>query len=194
MSTASVSELRQYDATSYEAVVPALARIYGQVYQEPPYCEGSDDVADFVGSLPRRAAQPDFHLVVIFAGDEAVGFAFGHQLPRNTKWWNGSLTPLPETITRETAGRTFAIIELAVLEPYRRRGFARALHQALRAGRTEERLTLLVRPEATPARTAYENWGYVRVGSIRPWPTAPVYDAMILDIGDDQATGGDRRL
>ena len=33
-----------------------------------------------------------------------------------------------------------------------------------------------------PARTAYERWGYVRVGSIRPWRDAPLYDAMVLDL------------
>jgi ribosomal protein S18 acetylase RimI-like enzyme len=184
MSAASVLELRQYDATSYRSVVPALAHIYEQVYREPPYYEGPKDVADFVSSLPRRAAQPRFQLVVAFADNEAVGFAFGHQLPSDTQWWKGAITALPDPITQERAGRTFAIIELAVLAPYRRRGFAKAMHDALRVGRAEERITLLVRPEATPAHAAYKNWGYVCVGSIRPWPEAPMYDAMLLDLNE----------
>jgi ribosomal protein S18 acetylase RimI-like enzyme len=90
--------------------------------------------------------------------------------------------PLPDSIVREDAGRTFAIIELAVAAEYRRRGIAKAMHDALLTDASEERVTLLVRPEAMPARSAYEHWGYAQVGTIRPWPEAPLYDAMVLDL------------
>jgi hypothetical protein len=68
------------------------------------------------------------------------------------------------------------------IRSYRRRGIAKALHDALLVDANEERATLLVRPEAVPARTAYERWGYARVGAIRPWPGAPLYDAMVLNL------------
>lgn len=183
-SSTPVLELRQYDASSYRRVVPAIGRLYEDVYGEPPYCEGPDDAADFTAGLPRRASQKDFHLVVAFADGAPIGFSFGHQLPPETRWWEGATTPLPDSVTRETPGRTFAIIELAVSGAYRRRGVAKAMHDLLRADRRQERLTLLVRPEAAPALAAYQRWGYVRVGSIRPWPDAPLYDAMILRLRD----------
>jgi hypothetical protein len=56
-----------------------------------------------------------------------------------------------------------------------------AMHDALLADANEERATLLVRPEAMPARMAFERWGYARVGAIRPWPEA-LYDAMVLNL------------
>lgn len=48
---------------------------------------------------------------------------------------------------------------------------------------SEERIALLVRPEAAPApQQAYLSWGYRDVGQIRPFPGAPVYSAMIKQL------------
>lgn len=112
-------------------------------------------------------------------GDELIGFSFGHQLPVQTGWWDGALTPLPDGITTEYSGRTFAIIEMAVRRRYRRRGVARRLHGELTAGRPEERITLLVRPDAPAPWHAYRSWGYQPVGRIQPFPEGPGYDSMI---------------
>jgi len=170
--------------TNDEAIrlIDRIASVYGEVYQEPPYLEGPDDVAAFVEDWPRRVTQPGFRLVTAAADDEIVGFAFGHQLPTETKWWKGAVTPLPEELTLEHAGRTFAIIELAVRRPYRRMGIGRALHSALLSDRPEERVTLLARPEAVPAQRAYASWGYRVVGQVQPWQDAPIYDALIRQL------------
>lgn len=178
----SVVSIKHYDARSLGAVIPEVARLYEVVYQEPPYYETSEDAADFASGLPRRGEQPAFRLAAASVGDTLIGFAFGHQLAAESKWWQGATTPLPMSITREYAGRTFAIIELAVAAEWRRHGVGKALHDALLADAVEERATLLVRPEATPAQAAYKRWGYSRVGAIRPWPEAPLYDVMVLDL------------
>jgi ribosomal protein S18 acetylase RimI-like enzyme len=178
----SVVDIQRYDAKSVSSVIPEISRLYEVVYREPPYCEGPEDVAEFLDGLPGRAAQPAFRLVLATTDGKPVGFAFGHQLTADTKWWQGAITALPDSIVREHAGRTFAIVELAVAVECRRRGIARALHDALLVDANEQRATLLVRPEAMPARAAYERWGYVRVGAIRPWPEAPLYDAMVLNL------------
>jgi ribosomal protein S18 acetylase RimI-like enzyme len=178
----SVADIQRYDANSVSSVIPVIGGVYEVVYRESPYCEGAKDVAEFIEGMPRRAAQPAFRLVVATTDGKPVGFAFGHQLTADTKWWRGATTPLPDSIVREYAGRTFAIIELAVAAEYRQRGTAKAMHDALLVDAKEERATLLVRPEAMPARTAYERWGYARVGAIRPWPEAPLYDAMMLNL------------
>ncbi|MGH3929084.1 MAG: GNAT family N-acetyltransferase, partial [Pseudonocardiaceae bacterium] len=110
---------------------------------------------------------------------EPIGFGFGHQLSVQTGWWDRALTPLPDGITTEYPGRTFAIIEMAVRRRYRRRGVARRLHAELTTGLPEERITLLVRPDAPAPQHAYRSWGYRSVGRIQPFPEGPVYDAMI---------------
>ena len=181
-SDAPLVDIQRYTAESVKSVIADIARVYEVVYHEPPYLEGPEDVAAFIDGLPRRAAQRGFRLVTATADRKPIGFAFGHQLSPDARWWKGATTPLPDAISREYPGRTFAIIELAVEKPFRRRGIAKAMHDALLVNATEERATLLVRPEAKPAQNAYQRWGYVRVGSIRPWTDAPLYHAMVLEL------------
>ena len=56
----------------------------------------------------RTIDQRNFRLVVAQKADEPVGFAFGLPLQARTKWWHGALTPLPDEVTAEYPGRTFA--------------------------------------------------------------------------------------
>jgi len=132
-------------------------------------------------------AAPGFRLAVATADEQVVGFTFGHELTADTRWWSGALTPLPPEVTAERPGRTFAIIELAVRQPYRRRRIARRLHEALLAGVGAERATLLVRPEAAPALAAYDGWGYRPLGPLRPFPGAPIYQARVLPLPANQS-------
>lgn len=134
-------------------------------------------MADFAAGWPQQVGNPHFSLVIARWGDESIGF--GHQLPVQTGWWNGALTPLPDEITTEYPGQTFAIIEMAVRHPYRQQGVARRMHTGLTAGLTEERITLLVRPEAPAPQHAYRSWGYQPVGQVQPFPDGPVYDVII---------------
>lgn len=159
--------------------LPIVRDLYVTIYAEPPYCEGADDVRTFSNDWPRRVSAPAFRLVLATHKLKPVGFAFGHQLTPTTPWWDGSTQPLSPDITTEWKGRTFAIIELAVLKEHRRHGIARALHDHLLSGRDEERVTLLVRPEAQPAKTAYKHWGYQELGDIRPFKNAPLYNIML---------------
>ncbi|MDQ3152445.1 MAG: GNAT family N-acetyltransferase [Actinomycetota bacterium] len=171
--------LDHHGADTALAQLSVIRCLYAEVYAEPPYREGPADVADFAGGWPQRVGHPGFRLVIASWGVEPIGFGFGHQLPVRTGWWDGALTPLPDDITAEYPGRTFAIIEMAVRRRYRRRCVARRLHAELTAGRPEERITLLVRPDAPAPQRAYRSWDYRPVGRIRPFPEGPVYDAMI---------------
>jgi GNAT superfamily N-acetyltransferase len=156
--------------------------LYAEIYAEPPYNEGPDDADDFASGWHRTIDQRNFRLVIARRADEPIGFAFGVRLRARTKWWNGALTPLPDDVTTEYAGRTFAIIELAVRPPYRRQGVGHQMHTHLIAGLSEERITLLVRPEASAPRQAYLSWGYRAVGQIQPFSSAPIYTAMIKQL------------
>ncbi|GAA1364292.1 hypothetical protein GCM10009661_13820 [Catellatospora chokoriensis] len=70
-----------------------------------------------------------------------------------------------------------------VRQATRRRGIAKALHDALMASRTESRATLLVQPENVPASAAYATWGWYRIGQLKPFDDAPTHDALMLDLG-----------
>jgi hypothetical protein len=63
-----------------------------------------------------------------------------------------------------------------------RQGIARTLHERLLASRCEQRATLLVRADNTPARAAYARWGWEAVVQLQPFPDSPVYDALILQL------------
>ncbi len=174
--------ITQYDGESGVNLLKVIQPIYAEVYAEPPYCEGPAEVDDFRANWSRFGTAPGFRLVLAHVSEEPVGFAFGVPLSVDTGWWNGLLDHVPASVTREHEGRTFAVIELAVRSPYRRRGIARSLHEGLLAKRPGERATLLVRPEAEPASAAYKAWGYQPLGRIRPYASAPVYIAMIRDL------------
>lgn len=156
--------------------------LYAEIYAEPPYNEGPTEADDFASGWHRTIDQRNFRLVIARRAGEPIGFAFGVQLRARTKWWKGAFTSLPEDVTTEYSGRTFAIIELAVRRPYRRQGVGRKLHSHLVADLSEERIALLVRPEAPAPQQAYLSWGYRAVGKIRPFPGAPVYNAMIKQL------------
>ncbi len=115
-----------------------------------------------------------------------VGYALGYTLPAGSGWWRGLRASVEPELLVEDGQRTFALTEIMVREEWRRRGYARRLHDALLAGRPERRAALLVLPDNEPARAAYATWGWYRVGPLQPFDDAPVYDAMLLDL--DRAT------
>jgi GNAT superfamily N-acetyltransferase len=164
--------------------IDTVCALFAEVYAEPPYHLEPEDVADFAARWPHRVAQPHFRLVLAWWGGEPAGFAFGAGLDVRTRWWHGALTPLSPYLTTEYPGRTFAIIEIGVRRPYRRRGVARRMHAQLIAGLTAQRVTLLVLPEAPVPWQAYLSWGYQPVGRIRPILDGTVYHAMIKSLAE----------
>jgi GNAT superfamily N-acetyltransferase len=162
-----------------------VADLYAVAFFPPPHNQGPTELARMVEAWPRRLTAPGFRLVVAEHGGQAIGCIYGHQLLPGTKWWEGALEPLPENLTSERDGRTLAIIDMMVRDPWRRRGLAQALHGHLLVGRTEERVTLLVDPINEPARRAYRKWGYELVGRLQPFPDSPKFEAMIKVLDPD---------
>jgi GNAT superfamily N-acetyltransferase len=174
--------LRSYIADPNGALLRMVRPIYAEVFAEPPYGEGPAEVEDFVAYWQTVATQPGFRLVLVFVCHQLIGFAFGVPMDVEADWWDGLLDPVTSDETSEYPGRTFVVRELAVRLPHRRRGIGHYLHQSLLAERPEERVTLLVRPEAEAAHAAYTAWGYRSLGRLRPDPEAPVYIAMIRNL------------
>jgi GNAT superfamily N-acetyltransferase len=179
-------EITVYDArTPADEMLAVILDVYREVNAEAPYFEGPAEVDDFAQSWSGRVGAPGFRLSVAHDGGQVVGYVFGHELGASTRWWEGARTPMGGLV-EEWKGRTFAVIEFAVLAPYRRRGIGRGLHDRLLDGVTTERVTLLVRREAAaaPARAAYASWGYQVVGDLQPSEGVPVYHALLLDLSE----------
>ena len=144
--------------------------LHAEVYADPPYRQAGDE------EYPRRFAvqrrQPGFVLAEARNGGYLVGYAAGMPLRPSTSWWRELTTPLPDEVTAEHAGRTFALADLLVRASWRRQGIGRDLHDLILDGRPEERATLTVLPRprqrSTPsARGAGARWPGPRPGRTR---------------------------
>jgi GNAT superfamily N-acetyltransferase len=163
-----------------------LQALHSEVYADPPY--GLDDDAPFADRFRVQRRQPGFVLAEARRGGFLIGYAAGMPLRSATSWWRDLTAPLPEDVTLEYAGRTFALVELLVRPSWRRQGIGRTLHDLILQGRREERATLTVLPTATPAQSAFHNWGWRKVARSRdPRPGSPVSDVLIM-----QLSGGTR--
>jgi len=138
----------------------------------------------FCAGLALDVAPPATHLVgqyaLVFC---LVGYAAGFPLRPSTSWWRRLTTTLPEEVTAEHPGRTFAVVDLGVRASWRRQGIGAALHDLVLAKRPEERATLMAPPAATPAQAALRNWGWHKVARTRDsGPGSPVSDVLVLTL------------
>jgi ribosomal protein S18 acetylase RimI-like enzyme len=143
----------------------------------------ADDTASFAARFRVMRRQPGFVLAEARSGGYLVGYVFGMPLRPSTSWWRHLTTPLPDEVTTEHPGRTFALVELVVRPSWRRQGIGAALHDLILENRPEERATLTVPPTATPAQHAFRTWGWRRVARTRdPEPGSPVSDVLITTL------------
>ena len=144
--------------------------------------ESCDD-SPFAERFRVARRQPGFVLAEARHGGYLVGYAFGMPLRPSTSWWRRLTTPLPDEVTTEHPGRTFALVELLVRASWRRQGIAGALHDLILRNRPEERATLAVPPAAAPAQTAFRSWGWRKVARTRDdGPGSPVSDVLITTL------------
>jgi ribosomal protein S18 acetylase RimI-like enzyme len=157
-----------------------LQALHAEVYAD-------DDAGRFARRFRVQLRQPGFVLAEARSGGYLVGYAAGMPLRTATSWWRGLTSPLPDEITAEHPGRTFALVELLVRASWRRQGIARTLHDLILSGRPEERATLTVPPAATAAQHALRNWGWRRVGRTRDPdhpedPGSPISDVLVIPL------------
>ncbi|MGQ4614606.1 GNAT family N-acetyltransferase [Nocardia sp. R7R-8] len=132
---------------------------------------------------PARAGA--FELLIARLDGELCGQAWGWPLTAKTGWWDGLKLDEGDqaSFTAENGSRTFAFSEIMVRKQFTGKGIARALHDELLEGRSEQRATLLVRPDNHRAYDKYRRWGWHRVGTLRPnWPDAPRFDVLMRDL------------
>ncbi|WP_328688022.1 GNAT family N-acetyltransferase [Streptomyces phaeochromogenes] len=167
-------------AVHLDVVLP----MYKKIWADPPYCEGTKEIADFVDRFAQEVRVPRARLVVARCGDLPIGYAFGYPLPPDTGWWKAMDEETTAQFAAETGQRTLGIVELAVRAGWRRQGVAARMHAHLLEGLGVERVTLAMRPdpEAAPAHAAYAAWGYREVGHWQPADDEPVSHIMLLTL------------
>jgi ribosomal protein S18 acetylase RimI-like enzyme len=173
---------RLLDGTQAAEDTAELQELQAEVYADPPY-QRPDAAGQFAARFRVQRRQPGFVLAEARHGAYLVGYAAGMPLRPSTSWWRDVTSPLPEEVTAEHAGRTFALTELLVRAAWRRQGIGRALHDLILAGRGEERATLTVRPAATAAQGAFRSWGWRKVARTRTdGPESPVADVLLTTL------------
>jgi GNAT superfamily N-acetyltransferase len=176
--------LRQHDRSQAADVFDAICHLYDVVFSQPPFRWTDEESEHHRQSLTDLMTNPTFGLVTAEVGGELIGFAYGIGLSGETGWWSRMMEPLPEELTTEWDGRTFAVIDLAVRQDYRKRGIGRALLDTLLAHRTEERATLTVQPVATDTKEFYDHLGWLRLGTTKApaEAVAPFFDVYLLPL------------
>ena len=97
------------------------------MYAGPQRGRGGE-AALFADRFRVQRRQPGYILAEARHGGYLVGYAAGFPLRPSTSWWRHLTTALPEDVTAEHPGRTFALAELLVRAPWRRQGIGAALH------------------------------------------------------------------
>jgi GNAT superfamily N-acetyltransferase len=159
-----------------------LQALHAEVYAAPPYGR-DEDTAGLADRFRVQRRQPGYVLAEARHGGYLVGYAAGFPLRPSTSWWRHLTSPVPEEVTAEHPGRTFALAAMVVRPSWRRQGIGAALHELVLRNRPEERATLTVLPAATPAQTAFRNWGWRKVARTRGQdPGSPVADVLVLPL------------
>ena len=173
--------IQRYDSSAIseqqEDMLAAYAEVYAEQLDDPFFSPQR-----YWQRLETYAARGGFTLVTGRLSNQLIGYAYGYTLPAASHWWRGLRGNVDPAVVTETGKRTFAVTELLVRPMWRRRGYARALHDALLDNRQETRATLLVLPDNAPARTAYQAWGWCKLGELQPFDDAPIFDAMVREL------------
>lgn len=176
-------EFASVDSETAAQHLDELVDLYAEVYAEPPYEWGKEHAELFAERFHGQRQQDGFTLIEAREHGQLVGMGFGVTLLPNTPWWRNLTVPVDESITREYPNRTFALVELLVRGPWRRRHIAEEVHSRLLSRRVEERATLTVLPAATAAQAAYRKWGWQVVAHKRnPLPGSPVFDVLVKEL------------
>jgi ribosomal protein S18 acetylase RimI-like enzyme len=158
-----------------------LQSLHDEVYVDV-HAAGSD----FASRFRVQCRQPGFLLVAARSGGYLIGYAAGMPLRPSTSWWREVTTILPEQVTAEYPGRTFALVELLVRGSWRRQGIGRTLQDLILAGRPEERATVVVPPTATAAQAAFQNWGWHKIARARNAAGLPASDVLVTALPADR--------
>ncbi|CAL9605588.1 hypothetical protein SUDANB121_05540 [Nocardiopsis dassonvillei] len=157
---------------------------YEEVYARDLHLPDHRDPT-FAERLAFSAGRDGFRLTSCHADGALAGFAYGYTLPETTGWWNG-FTPLPgldaDELTTEYPGRTFALCEALVTEPFRGGGVVERAFPFLVQGRPEERVAGLVARTNDHALALVLRNGWTHVGDVEPHPGWRRHHALLMPL------------
>ncbi len=166
------------DGRQAAAHAAELESLHDEVHSDVP-------ADDFATRFRVQRRQPGFVLVAARSGGYLIGYAAGMPLRSSTSWWREVTTALPEQVTTEYPGRTFALVELVVRGSWRRQGIGRSLYDLILSSRPEERATVVVPPAAIAAQAAFQSWGWQKVARARNAAGLPVSDVFVTALPAD---------
>lgn len=153
-----------------------IAELYSVVYAEPPYREGSEQVARFATVLPEEMKRAGFASVTANDLDRLVGATYGWTMDAGRWFSNADQEPSPEILK----GAKFAVMEWIVHPEYRGKGIGRQLLTRLLTNRREPWAVLASDPRSG-ARGIYARNSWQAVGtSALPW--GPAMDLLALPL------------
>ena len=136
--------------------------VYADVYAEDIATNPFFSMGRFEERLEGHVSAGGWGCVIAEVDSEVAGFTYGFTARDDTS--------------------TFKLCENMLREKWRKRGISRVMHDDLMSHRQEERAELLVRRERPRLRALSESWGYELAGVKRPFPDAPLYDVIVLDL------------
>ncbi len=168
------------DREQASARVDELLAVHAEVYSEVPHTWDAEREAWYAKRFAVQRRQPGFVLATAWHGGYLVGYAFGLPLRPSTDWWKALTAPLPDELTTEYPGRSFALAELLVRAPWRRQGIGESLCQLTIRSAGQERALAAVPSVAAPALGAFAKWGWHKAARKRDsGPGSPLLEVMI---------------
>lgn len=146
----------------------AVCAMHHRAFSTPPLRTSASTATEQEAAFDHLLENEAFSISVALRGGRLQGFAYGHRLPPEHRWWEQFTHPVPGDVSEEWTGRTCALIDLVVHESCRRQGLARQLVRAFLGTRAEERALLSVRPANEAAHCFYRADGWTFVGRKGP--------------------------
>ena len=166
----------RHDGNTAEDLLPQLVNLYSTVYAEPPYSEGSDQVARFQAGFSEEASRTGFSLTAATDGGKLIGSAYGWTMAAGV-WWSRADKEAPGKI-RDL--EKFAVMEWMVHPKWRAGGIGAQLLAQLLQDRREPWATLSADPRAS-ARSIYRRYGWQKVAESQlPWGAK--MDVLIFEL------------
>ncbi|MFI1676516.1 GNAT family N-acetyltransferase [Streptomyces sp. NPDC020607] len=158
----------------WETLIEVYADVRRAQLHDPHY-----SVERYAERLARHGKEPGWEAVIAYEDRAPIGYGYVNSLtPVEDRWWQRT-SPRPTQAVTEV--ETVAVKEMMVVEPHRRRGVAKLIHDALMSERTEPQATLMVSPANQDGRVQalYAKWGYTVIGDSQPSPDSPPLTVML---------------
>lgn len=164
-----------------------ICDLYDLVFADAPFVWSNDESANHRKNLRKLIEDPSFAISVATGKNSTqrlIGFAYGVALGADTRWWSGLPAKEEVDFYSEWTGRTFALIDLAVHEAFRGRGYGKAVLASLLGSRNEERATLCVQPTARETQDIYLHLGWQHVGrkAGHPGSISPHWEVYAINL------------